>query len=88
MNKAILQIFTAILVLGLFCGAATAVPSVVADPTPSQNSTVTGTVGETQAFTIPLNETATVNGLRLRMERARQHKLMAIILQLSITSSS
>ena len=29
MKKAILQIFTAILVLGLFCGAATAAPSII-----------------------------------------------------------
>ncbi|MDR7666291.1 S-layer protein domain-containing protein [Methanosarcina sp. Z-7115] len=60
MKKASLQIFTAILVLGLFCGAAIAAPSTVSDPTPSQNSTVTGTIGATQAFTIPLNENATV----------------------------
>ena len=43
MKKAILQIFTAILVLGLFCGAATAVPSINGVISPS-NSTVTGTV--------------------------------------------
>ena len=60
MKKAILQIFTALLMLGLFCGAAIAAPSTVSDPTPSQNSTVTGTIGATQAFTIPLNENATV----------------------------
>jgi len=60
MNKAILQIFTAILVLGLFCGAAGAVPSIAADTTPSLNSTVTWIVGTTQTFSIPLNETATV----------------------------
>jgi len=54
MKKASLQIFTAILVLGLFCGTATAVPSVVGEITPSQNSTVTGMVGATQTFTIPL----------------------------------
>jgi S-layer protein (TIGR01567 family) len=67
MKKAILQIFTAILVLGLFCGAASAAPGVTADPTPSQNSIVNGTVGETRPFTINLNETAnvtwTVNGI-------------------------
>jgi len=60
MNKAILQIFTALLILGLFCGATAAAPSTVSDPTPSQNSTVAGIVGETQTFTIPLNETANV----------------------------
>ncbi|WP_292380673.1 S-layer protein domain-containing protein [Methanosarcina sp. UBA289] len=60
MSKAILQIFTAILVLGLLCGATAAAPSIVSDPTPSQNSTVIGIVGETQTFTIPLNETANV----------------------------
>ena len=60
MSKAILQIFTAILILGLLCGATAAAPSIVSDPTPSQNSTVIGIVGETQTFTIPLNETANV----------------------------
>ncbi|HET8687263.1 MAG TPA: hypothetical protein VFM18_11465, partial [Methanosarcina sp.] len=62
MKKAILQIFTAILVLGLFCGAATAAPSISGEITPPQNTTtpVTGTVSETKAFTIPLNETANV----------------------------
>jgi len=59
MKRAILQIFTAFLVLGLFCGAATAVPSINGVISPS-NSTVTGIVGATQQFTIPLNETATV----------------------------
>ncbi|QIB92615.1 S-layer protein domain-containing protein [Methanosarcina mazei] len=61
MKKDGLQIFTAILVLGLlFCGTAGAVPIVIGEITPSQNSTVTGTVGATQTFTIPLNETASV----------------------------
>ncbi|MFI5382742.1 MAG: S-layer protein domain-containing protein [Methanosarcina thermophila] len=60
MKKASLQIFTAILVLGLFCGAVTAAPSLVADPTPSTNSTVTGIAGTSQIFAIPLNESATV----------------------------
>ncbi len=60
MKKAILQIFTAILALGLFCGAAAAAPSILGTPTPSQNTTVTGTVGGTQPFTITLNQTATV----------------------------
>ena len=44
----------------LFCGTAGAVPIVIGEITPSQNSTVTGTVGATQTFTIPLNETASV----------------------------
>ncbi|WP_440946356.1 S-layer protein domain-containing protein [Methanosarcina sp. T3] len=66
MKKASLQIFTALLVLGLFCGTVFAVPSISGDVNPNQNSTVTGTVGDTQDFTIPLNESAdviwTVNG--------------------------
>lgn len=67
MKKASLQIFTAILALGLlFSGTAAAVPSISGDVNPNQNSTVTGTVGDTQDFTIPLNESAdviwTVNG--------------------------
>lgn len=60
MKKASLQIFTAILVLGLFCGTVTAAPTLIADPQPSQNETVRGTVGTTQLFTVPLNENATV----------------------------
>lgn len=61
MKKDWIQIFTAILALGLlFCGTAGAAPGVMGDITPSQNSTVTGTVGTTQTFTIPLNETASV----------------------------
>ncbi|WP_410508295.1 S-layer protein domain-containing protein [Methanosarcina hadiensis] len=61
MKKATLQTFTAILALGLlFCGTAGAVPGVIGEIAPSQNSTVTGTVGATQTFTIPLNETASV----------------------------
>jgi S-layer protein (TIGR01567 family) len=60
MKRAILQIFTAFLVLGLFCGAATAVPSINGVISPSNSTVVTGTVGATQPFTIPLNETATV----------------------------
>ena len=60
MKKASLQIFTAILVLGLFCGTVTAAPILIADPQPSQNDTVEGIVGGLQTFTIPLNETANV----------------------------
>ena len=60
MKKAILQMFTSILVLGLFCGAATAAPSIAGEITPPQNVTVQGTVGDTEKFIIPLNETANV----------------------------
>lgn len=61
MKRDCLQIFSAILALGLlFCGTANAVPNVIGDITPSQNSTVIGTVGQTQAFTIPLNESTSV----------------------------
>ena len=61
MKTASLQIFTALLALGLlFCGTAAAVPSVIGVISPDQNSTVTGTVGSTQIFTIPLNENANV----------------------------
>ncbi|MDI9394248.1 MAG: PGF-pre-PGF domain-containing protein [Euryarchaeota archaeon] len=68
MKKYWLQIYTAILVLGLlFCGTANAAPNIIGDIIPSQNSTVTGTVGQNQSFTIPLNEstrvTWTVNGI-------------------------
>ncbi|MHC1756128.1 MAG: S-layer protein domain-containing protein [Methanosarcina sp.] len=60
MKKASLQIFTAILALGLlFCGTASAVPSIVA-VSPSANSTVPGTVGDNQTFSITTNENATV----------------------------
>jgi len=60
MKKASLQIFTAILVLGLFCGTVSAVPVISGDVSPSNSTVVTGTVGGTQVFTIPLNETANV----------------------------
>ncbi len=61
MTKDWLQIFTAILVLGLlFCGTANADPTIIGDIIPSQNSNVTGTVGQTQAFNIPLNESTSV----------------------------
>lgn len=60
MKKTSLQIFTAIMALGLlFCGTASAVPSIVA-VSPSANSTVPGTVGDTQTFSITTNENATV----------------------------
>jgi len=61
MKRDCLQIFTAILALGLlFCGTANAAPNVIGDIIPSQNSTVIGMVGQTQAFTIPLNESTSV----------------------------
>lgn len=69
MKKASLQIFAAILVLGLFCGTASAVPTVTGAITPSNSTVVTGTVGTFQTFTVPLNETAsviwTVNGTNI-----------------------
>ncbi len=55
MEKAWLQIFTAILVLGLFCGAATAAPSII-NTIPAGNSTITGIVGQNQTFSIQANE--------------------------------
>lgn len=62
MKKAILQIFTAILVLGLFCGAAGAVPEITS-VSPSNSTTVTGTVGTTQTFSITSNESTTIDWL-------------------------
>jgi S-layer protein (TIGR01567 family) len=55
MEKAWLQIFTAILVLGLFCGAATAAPSII-NTIPAGNLTITGIVGQNQTFSIQANE--------------------------------
>jgi PGF-pre-PGF domain-containing protein len=61
MKRDWLQIFTVILALGLlFFGTANAAPNVIGDIIPSQNSTVIGTVGQTQVFTIPLNESTSV----------------------------
>ncbi|AKB52940.1 S-layer family duplication domain protein [Methanosarcina barkeri str. Wiesmoor] len=60
MKKASLQIFTAILVLGLFCGAATAAPNIIA-ASPGENATVNTIVGEIQAFSIQTNESATID---------------------------
>lgn len=61
MKKDWLQIFTAILTLGLlFCGTANAAPNIIGDIIPSQNSTVIGTVGQNQSFIIPLNESTSV----------------------------
>jgi len=55
------KIFTEILVLGLlFCGTANAAPAVIGDISPSNSTVVIGTVGQTQAFTIPLNESTSV----------------------------
>jgi len=45
-------------VLGLFCGAASAAPSIT---DPSGNSTVTWTVGITQTFSITTNESTTID---------------------------
>ena len=88
MKKASLQIFTAILVLGLFCGTATAAPGIIGDTTPSNSTVVTGTVGTTQPFTIPLNETASVIWTENGVCHITNIQLMRAILQLSITSSS
>ncbi|AKB45735.1 S-layer protein domain-containing protein [Methanosarcina vacuolata] len=60
MKKASLQIFTAILVLGLFCGTAAAAPSIIA-ASPGDNATVNKTVGEIQDFSIQTNESATID---------------------------
>jgi len=60
MKKASLQIFTAILVLGLFCGTAAAAPSIIA-ASPGDNATVNKTVGEIQDFSVQTNESATVD---------------------------
>ncbi|KKG12932.1 S-layer protein domain-containing protein [Methanosarcina sp. 2.H.A.1B.4] len=61
MKKASLQILTAILMLGLFCGTATAVPSIVSPP---DNSTVvTGIAGDLQTLSIQTNELATIDWL-------------------------
>lgn len=61
MKKASLQIFTAILVLGLFCGAASAAPSTIIAASPADNATVNETVGETQDFSVQTNESATID---------------------------
>ncbi|MDY9927327.1 S-layer protein domain-containing protein [Methanosarcina sp.] len=61
MKKASLQIFTAILALGLlFCGTASAVPSIVA---PAENATVQGIVDELKTFSIQTNESTTIEWL-------------------------
>ncbi len=62
MKKASLQIFTAILVLGLFCGTVSADPGITtADPT--GNATVNKIAGEIQKFSIQTNESATIDWL-------------------------
>jgi len=58
MKKTSLQIFTAILVLGLFCGAADAAPSIIA---PGENSTVNRIVGDILDFSVKTNESATIS---------------------------
>ena len=60
MKKAILQIFTAILVLGLFCGAVTAAPSIIE---PGGNSTVNKIVGESINFSVRTNESTQIDWL-------------------------
>ncbi|RXA21183.1 hypothetical protein EQO05_01715 [Methanosarcina sp. MSH10X1] len=60
MKKASLQIFTAILVLGLFCGTVTAAPGIIA---PAENSTVNKIVGDIESFNIQTNESATIDWL-------------------------
>ncbi|HWR25883.1 MAG TPA: S-layer protein domain-containing protein [Methanosarcina sp.] len=62
MKKAILQMFTAILVLGLFCGAASADPVIIAK-TPAGNSTVEEAVGTIQTFKLQTNETTSIDWL-------------------------
>jgi S-layer protein (TIGR01567 family) len=61
MKKDWIQIFTAILTLGiLFCGTAAAVPEIVSvspDNYTTTNTDITGTVGTTQTFTVTSNET-------------------------------
>ncbi|AKB84007.1 S-layer family duplication domain protein [Methanosarcina barkeri 3] len=60
MKKTSLQIFTAILVLGLFCGTAAAAPSIIA-AVPGDNATVNKIVGQTQGFSVQTNESATID---------------------------
>ncbi|MDI9394936.1 MAG: S-layer protein domain-containing protein [Euryarchaeota archaeon] len=60
MKKATLQIITAILILGLFCGAAGAAP-VIVSVSPSNSTTVDETVGGTKIFSVQTNEPATIN---------------------------
>ncbi|KKH50087.1 S-layer protein domain-containing protein [Methanosarcina sp. 1.H.A.2.2] len=57
MKKASLQIFTAILVLGLFCGVAWATPGLGSF---SPTSDPTSTVGQNQEFVINTNETCNI----------------------------
>ncbi|NTV79338.1 MAG: hypothetical protein HGA25_09465, partial [Clostridiales bacterium] len=54
--------FTAILVLGLFCGAASADPVIIAK-TPAGNSTVENAVGMNQTFKVQTNETTSIDWL-------------------------
>jgi hypothetical protein len=58
MKKAILQMFTAILVLGLFCGTGTAAPSIIA---PAGNSTVNTTVNDSLSFSVRTNESTQID---------------------------
>ncbi len=63
MKKDSLQIFTAILVLGLLCGTATAAPEIVS-VSPSNSTAITEVVvGATQSFSIQTNESTTIDWL-------------------------
>jgi S-layer protein (TIGR01567 family) len=58
--KKTIQIFTAILVLGLFCGTVTAAPSIIE---PGENSTVNKIVGDILDFSVKTNESAVIDWL-------------------------
>ncbi|MGB9928972.1 MAG: S-layer protein domain-containing protein [Methanosarcina sp.] len=60
MKKVYLQIFTALLVLGLLYGTAGAVPVIIS---PNENSTVQGVVGETQTYNLQTNESTIIEWL-------------------------
>ena len=62
MNKTILQIFTAILVLGLFCGVVAAAPSIITTD-PATNSTISSIVGDILTFSVQTNESTTIDWL-------------------------
>jgi S-layer protein (TIGR01567 family) len=62
MKKTILQIFTAILVLGLFCGVVAAAPGIIATD-PAENSTIQRIVGDILTFSIQTNESTAIDWL-------------------------
>jgi S-layer protein (TIGR01567 family) len=62
MKKTILQIFTAILVLGLFCGVVAAAPSIITTD-PAANSTIQRIVGDILTFSVQTNESTTIDWL-------------------------